>query len=335
MMAGNALCPNNHGVNGNGSISGEAYRRYIDTVRPAPLGFEQMHGNPLVDTRTGGARAGDGGPAEGFDMRRLGRVIRRFKWLVIGGVVLAAIAAVMAVRASGKSGTYSSQSTMFISTPGFSWGMATDRYIPGNGATNTPAQQATDLNWLTSLTALYAQLATTDSVHSLLRASDRSGGQVSVNAIAGPVYTNPPILPLLRFWATTSSPQGAVALVNHADAAFQTWLKTRQDQADIPPQQRVLAQVVSPGSAAVTSSHQSKSLPIMIFVAIVSASIGLALILDNARPEPTPRKRQWPVGKLGRRGRLPRVEEFDATDQWPGETDGSPTRPATFVDAGT
>jgi hypothetical protein len=226
-----------------------------------------------------------------MDLAKYLRVTWRFKWLLAGGFVLAVLLAVLAVARVSSSGityrqgmTYRSSATIFITQAGFPWGRTAPEYLPGNQAKSTPSVPVADPQRLSSLTALYAQLAMSDPVRSLLTATERTQGSVSVSAVLAPLNSSPPILPLLRFSAVAPSKARAVALVDNAAGAFQTWLSQQQNSAGIGASQRVVAQLVTGGSNPTTASHRSKALPMIIFIAVIAASFGLALALENLRP---------------------------------------------------
>jgi hypothetical protein len=231
-----------------------------------------------------------------MDLARYLRVTWRFKRLIIGGLVLAVVLSVLSVAKVTTSGlqyrhgmTYRSNATVFITQPGFPWGRTSPEYLPGNQAKSTPSVPVADPQRLSSLTALYAQLAMSDPVRSLLTASERTDGKVGVSAVLAPINSSPPILPLLKFSAIAPSQQRAVALVNNAAGAFQTWLSDQQNSAGIQPAQRVVAQLVTGGSKPTAASHRSKSLAMIIFITVVAASFGLALALENLLPQPPTR----------------------------------------------
>jgi hypothetical protein len=227
-----------------------------------------------------------------MDLARYLRVTWRFKRLIVGGFLLAIVLAVLSVAKVSSSGlqyrqgmTYRSTATVFVTQPGFPWGRTSPEYIPGNQAKSTPSVPVADPQRLSSLTALYAQLAMSDPVRTLLNASERKEGKVSVSAVLAPINSSPPVLPLLNFSAVAPSQARAVALVNNAAGAFQTWLSDQQNTAGIQSAQRVVAQLVTGGSKPTVASHRSKSLPIIIFITVLAASFGLALALENMLPQ--------------------------------------------------
>ena len=58
--------------------------------------------------------------------------------------------------------------------------------------------------------------------------------------------------------------------------------------AAIPPNERVDLQVLQNATAPILLQPRKKTLPIVILLAVLSATIGLAFILENARPRVTP-----------------------------------------------
>jgi hypothetical protein len=232
-----------------------------------------------------------------MDLEQYGRVVWRFKILVSVGVLAAfALAVLSMARISFDHGvqlryrtppSYKSQTTLLITQPGFPWGRTVSTYIPGDQKTGQPAVPASDPVRLATLTGLYAQLATSDQVLARLRPSERREGNVTVTAVPAPAYTSSGVLPLLKLEATAVSPGGASALANRATASFRGWLREEQDRGGIAPIDRVEVDVVTGASKAVVAANPKKTTAVVVFLTIVAAVFGLAMVLDNLRPATT------------------------------------------------
>jgi hypothetical protein len=212
--------------------------------------------------------------------------IRRHKELTIGGVVLAVVLAVLTIQSQHSSQRYKGDATLFITQKGFPWGRTVTPYLPGNTQTGEPSQPTIDPQRLASLTGLYAQLATSDPVKSLMAANTHSGEAVTVTAVPAPQYANPAILPLLDLSATAPSRKRAVDLANTAAVAFQRWLTGQQQQASIPDSQRVVVQLIGRASTASLISGRGRTLPAIVFLTVLVATFGLLLVLENMQSPP-------------------------------------------------
>ena len=73
-------------------------------------------------------------------------------------------------------------------------------------------------------------------------------------------------------------------LANEAARAFKDYLTRKQADAGIPPAQRVQVQINNRASDATLLAGRKKTTPVVIFLTIMLAAIGLAFILENLRP---------------------------------------------------
>jgi hypothetical protein len=224
------------------------------------------------------------------------RVVWRFKFIVAAGFMAAIGLVVLAtfhVSFAGggapklsyrKPQLFRSNATLFVTQPGFPWGSTITQYLPGNITTGKPSVPVADPNRLSSLTALYAQIATSDPLGVLDVPPDSKVERVSVTALPAPAYSNPAILPLIDIQAIAQSPLGAKRLAGHAAAAFHAWLDRQQNESKIPTSQRVTMQVINSGTKPVVAVGRSKTLPGLIFITVISATFGLVFVLENLRP---------------------------------------------------
>jgi hypothetical protein len=224
------------------------------------------------------------------DFALYARVLWRFKLLVAFGVVLASSLAILSFLRVGPDGlTYrqselwSSSTRLIVTQQGFPWGrlLAQDPSLSENAARSLGIPLA-DPNRLNNLTILYAELATADPVRRLMRRDGPIRGEV----IATPVvvqegrYT----LPLIDLIAISTSPRGAVTLAQRSARAFETYLTEQQRLNKVPADDRVVVQQVMRPRGAEIYQPRSKTLPIVIFMAVMFAVVGLAFLLENLRP---------------------------------------------------
>ena len=93
------------------------------------------------------------------------------------------------------------------------------------------------------------------------------------------------MLPLIDVMAIANSPDGAIgARGAERDRARQSYLQTEQAANNVPPSDRVVVQNVAEPKKAKVYSPRSKTMPIVVFLAVMLATIGLAFLLENLRP---------------------------------------------------
>jgi len=230
-----------------------------------------------------------------MDLRLYFGVIWRFKLLVVTGLVLAlALAILSVVRISSHGFVYrqaelwSSTARLGVTQNGFPWGRLFAQQTGANGAP-TPVEQSNkagdipiaDPNRFKDLAIFYAEIATSDPVRRLML----KNGPVRGKIVATPVvvqsnYT----LPLIDLMAIADSPRAAIALARRGSSALTTYLETQQRANDVPATDRVVLQEVLTPRKAKIFAPRSKTMPIVIFLAVMFATIALAFLLENLRP---------------------------------------------------
>jgi hypothetical protein len=210
------------------------------------------------------------------------RVLWRFKIALAVGLFVAVFLALLAgTKASAK--TWKSEATLFVTQPGFPWGRTVIKYLPGDISTGKPSIPTADPQRLASLTALYAQLATSEPVAPWLKGIERRHEQLTVTAVPAPQYSTPTLLPLLQIAATAPSQARAISLANRASDSFRTWLARQQATADIPDAERVVVEPISRADTAKRVGGAGKTLPVIVFLAVLAATVGLIFVLENLR----------------------------------------------------
>ena len=212
-----------------------------------------------------------------MDLAVYARVLWRFKFLVFGGVLLAILFATLSFAkislAHGftyrKPLTYQSASTVLITRQGFPLGSL-------SGAAGTGS--------LTSLAIVYAQLAASDPVKAHLRLRPGEVGGIGARPILDYSQGCCLPLPLVAVEGFSTSPSDAIDLATRGTQAFIAYVTAQQNAAAIRPSDRVILQVLNPPSGASVVAPRKKTLPIMIFVLVVTATLGLAFMLENLRP---------------------------------------------------
>jgi hypothetical protein len=221
-----------------------------------------------------------------MDLSLYGRVIWRFRWLVALGLILAIALSVLSIAKVSSHGLsyrkheiWQSSSTVLLTQHGFIWGRSV---VPPTQAGSTSGP-----GWLSGLTELYAQFANSDQVKALMLSD---GASKNWTLTAAPVIPSgsSSALPVVALAGLAYTPAGAVRATVLGRTAFMQYVKSQQAQAAIPNNERVDLQVLQDVTAPVVVQPRKKTLPLVIFLAVLSATIGLAFILENARPRVKP-----------------------------------------------
>lgn len=229
-----------------------------------------------------------------MDLVLYARVLWRFKWITLLGFVSAVALAFLSYASVSSKGihyrqaeTWEAQTTLLISQRGFSFGRTVlpSTIPPASGdKAETVVPKFGDEGRLSGLAMLYARLATSDPVmQRILR-----GGPLNGNLYAAPVFTtnssNAGTLPLLQISGFATSKGRAHAISLRGTSAFLEYLREQQVNAGIPVDQRVIVQVVNEPGKPILIAGRKKTMPILIFVTMLSLAIGLAFVLENLRP---------------------------------------------------
>jgi hypothetical protein len=222
------------------------------------------------------------------DLQLAIRVLWRFRLLVIPGLVLAATLAFLSMVRINVSGSphftyraqpqYESTTSVFVTTHGFPWGSLNLHAGPNDP--NAP-RGSVDTGVLRNFASLYLTLATSGPVMKRLAQTGPINGVITAYPILAPDSTT---LPLLGLSSVAATPGGALTLAKRHLAAFQEWLKTSQVKAGTDPDQRIVLEPVTGPLPATLLMGRKKTKPIMIFLAMSVAVIGLAFVLENLRP---------------------------------------------------
>jgi hypothetical protein len=208
-------------------------------------------------------------------------VLWRHKYIVIAGVILAGGLAYLSLSHRGRP-VFQSEAILFVTQRDFPWGRAVEEYVPGDPDTGTPPLPVADPSRLTTLAALYAQLANGDALRRTVASSGLDEeSSVEAQAIVDESGTNP--LPLVRLTATTSTAAGAVRLAGNSAREFIDFIEFRQDTAQIPQEQRVFVEQLAEPTEAELVDGPSKALPVLVFLGVLAGTVAVAFIAENLR----------------------------------------------------
>lgn len=228
-----------------------------------------------------------------MDLALYTRVLWRFRLIVLLGFVLAcALAFLSYARVSFAGGslkithrhaeTWESTTRLLITQPGFQIG----RLSLGNPYPTSTAPSTVPVaspQWLAGLAQSYQELGNSDAVQTMLRRDRTVHGTMTVTAeYAG--QNNSGALPVLDVDGFGASAPDAMRASQRGAADFIAYFKQQQRLNKVAPANRVQLQVLNRALGANVVVKRKKTLPLVIFVAVMTAALGLAFILENLRP---------------------------------------------------
>ena len=183
-----------------------------------------------------------------MDLRLFGRVLWRYRLLIVGGWIVASLAAFLSFVSVGSDGAtyrqaekWSSFEDLYITERGFPEG----RTIVGDPVEGAAAEGGiifSDLDRLVGLTTVYAELVNSDAVKAIMLREGPIPGEVLAEQFT--VSQGRTGLPVLRVTATAPSAPAAVGLAQRQTAAFQEYVSTEQEAAGIKARDRVVINVL-------------------------------------------------------------------------------------------
>jgi hypothetical protein len=143
-----------------------------------------------------------------------------------------------------------------------------------------------NLSYLNQLTTVLMPLATSDAVFRIIR--NDGGGEIRGALQTFPVTAGDSLVPMITFSAIATSPQEALSLARRHTAAFKEFVTQRQNADEIPELERVVVQDVRQPQRPVLLEGRKKTRPIIVFLTVMTAVLGLAFVLENMRPRVRP-----------------------------------------------
>lgn len=224
-----------------------------------------------------------------MDLRLYGRVLWRYRALVAVGWVVAIAAALLATFSIGPGGidyrqsqTYVATEDLYITAQGFQEGRSASLAPEGSAE----AAGVIDPNRMAQLTTLYSELINSDRVWEITERDGTLPGSVLGEQYV--VNNGRTALPVLRLSAFADSPTVAVTLADRHASAFREFIQAEQAAAKIPAQERVVLEVLRRPDGAELVEARGMAMPVVLFLAIVAATVALAFVLYNlaqSRPE--------------------------------------------------
>jgi hypothetical protein len=240
------------------------------------------------------------------DLSLYGRVLWRFRLLVVFGALLAAGLATLSflrVDLDGgslkvdyrQSETWASYATVFVTQEGFPLGRSVyDESLPVTPTTGgedaepeSYVPRYMDPSRFSSYAQLYARLAGSELLRRQMEREKPLAG--SVSATAGTDPRNPGIvLPLVEIQAVADGGVAARETARRATRALLRYVEREQNANEIEPSKRVILRVLNEASSPVLVEPRSRTKPVFIFLAVMLAVAAIAFLLENLRPAARP-----------------------------------------------
>jgi hypothetical protein len=197
-----------------------------------------------------------------MDLALYGRVLRRFWGLVAVGLTLAVVLSILSVASVSSHGLSYRSKVMWQST--------TKLLLTRDGKPfAAPTVYA-------QLTELYSELANSDPVRrSMLKAGAGKDWKVTATPVV-PTSNPYAALPVILLAGEAPTPRDALKATKLGRQAFIDYVSGLKGSAGI--------EVLTSATPPTVAVPRSKTLPIIVFLAMLSATFALALILENTRP---------------------------------------------------
>jgi hypothetical protein len=217
-------------------------------------------------------------------------VLWRFRLLVASGLLVAVMLATLSLVRVADGGLKYRQAELWSSTTRLGVtqnGFPEGRLLAQGSPTRLEDARRlgiplADPNRLNTLAILYAELATSDPVRRVLR----RGGPVRGKIIATPVVVGDgrTPLPLIDIVAIATSQGGAVVLAQRSADALGTFVREQQSANKVPTADRVIVQQLVRPKPPKIFQPRSKTMAVVVFLAAMFGTFGLAFLLENLRP---------------------------------------------------
>lgn len=225
-----------------------------------------------------------------MDLHLYLRVLWRFRVVVLFGLLVAPALACLSFVSVGPDGVryrqkeqWASYARLLVRGPELSLSSSADANVDSAAlGDELGAQQAALLRY-TTLAIIYSRLADSDAVLRLVRKSGPMYGTIEATPVTATEKTDD-ALPIISVAAIADSPQRATSLATREVAALQEFLAAQQRAEGVTGESRVSFTVVKRPTRAVLLAGRSMTLPIVVFLTVLMAVVGLAFVLENMRP---------------------------------------------------
>jgi hypothetical protein len=213
-----------------------------------------------------------------MDLKLFWAVAKRYKRISIGGTILAVVLAVFAYGTPGPGGIKPRGSVTWEAKAQLLLTQANGVY----GQADTAAIQAQGPTYMSSLSPIYAGLANGSAVQNAVKAAKVPG---KVSATEGVDTNTGAYTPFITLTASGPSAADVAKLSRIGIAAFQSYIEQMEVADGVAPSSRIALAVVSNGLPPVIGSKPKPTIPVLVFLAIMSGTIMLLFSLENHDPQ--------------------------------------------------
>jgi hypothetical protein len=241
-----------------------------------------------------------------MDLQLYTRVLWRFRVLIVCGLLLAVALAFFSfvdVRLDGGRPSFQyrdneqweSAATVEVTSNSFLAGQSVDpetlSALQSTGKSpaelrrlfeNANVGDFSNMDVLNIATLHLMRLAMSDDVREIMMKDGR--GPIRGALQTFPVTSGEAQVPFINFSAVSISPEEASSLASRHVAAFTNYVRQRQDAADIAEDRRIVIDTTNQAAPASLLEGRKKTRPIIVFLAVMTAVIGLVFVLENLRP---------------------------------------------------
>jgi hypothetical protein len=237
-----------------------------------------------------------------MDLHLYLRVLWRFRVLVAAGFLLGLLLATLSVVRVDPGGApvvsyrekeqWVSVATLLVTQPEFPLGRSVfEEQVPpvGTDRPQTFTPKYAPSSRFVELANVYAELVTGDAVRERMLEDGPVGGLVEAVPLVAQNGSDAP-LPMVGIRGLATTPERAVTVAERASKAFQAYLAAEQNRDGVPPGERVVLREVRQPTLATTVllEGRSKTVPIVVFLTVMLAVVGLAFVFENLRPRVRP-----------------------------------------------
>ncbi len=205
-----------------------------------------------------------------MDLKRFFGVLRRHKLLMIGGTVLAVVAAALSYTKLAPE-VWQSQAQLLITQGRDPYGAAAQPV--------TAASAGSGVSYMASLAPIYAALANGDVVQGEIHRVD-PGAKVVATGLSDPATGA--ALPLVQVSVAGATRAGAHKLAALAATTLESYVTSAQAASDVPQSRRVQFSSIQDGVQTKLVSGPSKVTSLLLFVLVLGCVTGLAFKLDKS-----------------------------------------------------
>lgn len=212
-----------------------------------------------------------------MDLQLFIGVLKRFRYLVLGGFVFAIMLAVFSIARVSFAG--GSPSLVYRQPEIF----AAQETLQIQRGFDPPGP--IEIQSLALLSDYYSRLANSDAVRRLFpKAVQQQQALIVAAPVVSTVSGNGVPTNNLTITGEGPTPGLAVSRAQAESAAFRSYVQQQQTAANIAPDQQIYLRVLNQAAKATVAQPRKKTVALMVFVAIMALTIGSTLLLENLRP---------------------------------------------------